>query len=181
MTKPVLYFAVGLPAAGKSTYFSKLKNAVRMSADDLRGELFGDEGIQYTDAFLSSHGFDPAGMTDTEKRVTANSIIWRMVDNRAVEVLKEGKNVIYDGTNTIRRYREKAIEQFKPYAEIHCLWFDVSAEECIKRDLKRKRVVGEFVIRRIEASFNEPVFEEGFDKIIIINEDGKIEKELEKK
>ncbi|MBR3363943.1 MAG: AAA family ATPase, partial [Solobacterium sp.] len=48
--KPILYMPIGLPASGKSTFLKKLKNTVILSGDTLRGELFGDERLQYTNA-----------------------------------------------------------------------------------------------------------------------------------
>lgn len=54
---------IGLPASGKSTLMKKLENTVILSGDTLRGELFGDENLQYTDASLRKLGYDPENMT----------------------------------------------------------------------------------------------------------------------
>lgn len=79
----------------------KLENTVILSGDTLRGELFGDESLQYTDASLRELGYDPENMTHREKEVAGQKLIWETLLDKALQLLKEGKNVAYDGVKNV--------------------------------------------------------------------------------
>ena len=77
--QPTMTMMVGLAASGKSTYAKKLANdtdAIILSSDAIRWELFGDE-------------------TDQEH----NQQVFQELHERAKECLCDGRNVIYDATN----------------------------------------------------------------------------------
>ncbi len=170
MQKPVLFLTIGLPGSGKSTYFSKKPNLNIVCADSIRGEFFGDEGIQFSDDFLSSKGYDPSSLSYAEKFRICNTLVWNEAKARAVKLLKEGKNVGYDGTQLKRRDRIDNITFFSPYALIHGIYFRIPVEVCIERDRKRKRQLGEKLIRELFGHFEIPSFEEGFDFLETIDE-----------
>ena len=60
-----------------------------LSGDTLRGELFGDERLQYTNAFLIEHGYDAENMTHREKEIAGQTLVWNMLKDRAIQLLKE--------------------------------------------------------------------------------------------
>jgi predicted kinase len=68
------------------------------------------------------------------------------------EALKQGKNVIVDDTNLSFKHQERfenLLARLGRPVSIELVLFDVSAEECVKRDSQRTGVakVGEKVIR----------------------------------
>ena len=172
--KPILYMPIGLPASGKSTFLKKLKNTVILSGDTLRGELFGDERLQYTNAFLIEHGYDAENMTHREKEIAGQTLVWNMLKDRAIQLLKEGKNVAYDGVNNVPKYRALIILPVIGIAVIHALVFNTDIETCIIRDRLRSRTAGEETIRRIAKYMIAPAFSEGFDIIDIFDKNGEL-------
>ena len=150
-----LNIAIGIPGAGKSTYLKKL-NAVYVSSDEIRKELFGDEGVQ-----------------DNPQKVFA------VLNSRVSKALKEGKDVTYDATNVNRKSRKQIFKDYKGVADkIVAYYFDIPVEEAIKRNNARQRVVPEEAIMRMYGNLNPPTLEEGFDEILRIEtvvKDGKID------
>ena len=76
MDKPVLYLAIGLPASGKSTYLSKLKDVNIVCGDMIRKEFFGDESIQLSEEFLIARGYDLSSMSQSQKTFLCNKLVW---------------------------------------------------------------------------------------------------------
>jgi predicted kinase len=140
-----LYILKGLPASGKSTW-SKAKidqypnQYKRINKDDLREMLDNSHWSK-----------------DNEK------FVLKIRDLMIKEALKNGKHVISDDTNLVpkheARMRELAKEHFEETGEqvkVEVKFFDISVEECIQRDLKRGRSVGERVIRSMYKNFIAP-------------------------
>lgn len=179
MNKPTLYLPIGFPASGKSTYFSTLPHLTVISTDELRRELFGDAGVQYTDAFLQEHGYDPSSMEEKEKIWTGRKLIWAMLDEHVLKLLKDGRDVAYDGTNLSESFRIQRINRFKPYAIIHGLYFNVPLHICKQRNQMRDRVVTDDAYITLQADFVVPSLSEGFDILDEINEANQIVKREE--
>ena len=77
---PILYFLVGIPGSGKSTWgenFAKtICNTVYISSDQLRIEMYNNvNDIEHT------------------------GLVFEEMKKRTKENLKNGKNVVYDATN----------------------------------------------------------------------------------
>ena len=172
MDKPVLYLAIGLPASGKSTYLSKLKDVNIVCGDTIRKEFFGDESIQLSEEFLIARGYDLSSMSQSQKTFLCNKLVWGEAKERALKFLREGKNVAYDGTHLIWKDRKRVIEDFSPYASIHGLYFVTPLEVCIARDSKRKRTLGEARICEMNGCLEPPSLEEGFDCLETIDQKG---------
>ena len=172
MGKPVLYLAIGLPGSGKSTYFSKIPDLHVVCGDDIRAEFFGDPAIQVSDDYLTTHGYDVSSMDWSEKQKLCNRFVWNEARKRALNLLKEGINIGYDGIHLTRKTRNRVIKDFSSYALIHGLYFDIPLEVSIARDRSRTRQLGEAVIRRLSSSLEIPALEEGFDCIETIDESG---------
>ena len=173
MHKPVLYIAIGLPASGKSTYFSRIKTFPIVSSDRIRAELFGNEDMQYSDNYLSSHGLPAHLMSLKEKIDHSNRVIHSEMLERALKYLKEGMDTVYDGTNLMKKNRARLIRIFSPLCFIHGIYFRTSIEVCIQRDRERtSHTVGESGIRRMAAEFDLPEISEGFDVLETLDENG---------
>lgn len=128
----------GLPASGKSTFaLDKVAKGngqwVRVNKDEIR-------------AMVHAGVFSKSNEQITRKIETA--II--------LESLDEGKNVIVDSTNLdeanekrIRENVEKFIKLKWKEVDIEIKTFDTPLLECIERDKKREKPVGEKVIREM--------------------------------
>lgn len=139
---------IGLPASGKSTYAEKIKNnnTIVLSSDSIRKEIYGDESIQG----------NPKEIFDT-------------LYSRMRLALSENKDVIVDATNINIRDRSLSINIAKEFnSDIEAVVFETPIEECKKRNLKRKRVVPDFVYDRMSNKYEEPTLKEGFNIITTI-------------
>ncbi|MBO7703157.1 MAG: ATP-binding protein [Solobacterium sp.] len=172
MKTPVLYIPIGLPGSGKSTYLSRFEGVTPISGDSVRKELFGDESLQYSDAYLTAKGYDISDMDAHRKMQLCNEDVWNTVRNRVVSLLSEGKSAAYDGINGTVKTRAAAIQIGKGTAVLHGIYFAVDAETSIARDAARKRRVGRETIYEILSRFTLPSLEEGFDILDTVDENG---------
>ncbi len=132
----------GLPASGKSTYAKQLvaenpNMYKRINRDDMRAMF---------DVNHTSKG--------NEK------FIRRMRDILILEALKDGKHVIVDDTNlaerNITRINQIADEFSKEHGHevrVEVKDMETSLAECLERDRKREKRVGEKVIRKMHRQF----------------------------
>lgn len=151
MTRPVLILLCGIPGSGKTTYAEKMKNSYtyHLSSDAIRKELYGDENIQGN-----------------------SSDVFALMQDRAIMLLNNGFDVIYDATNITRKDRASIITKCPRVAQIECHIIWAPIEICIERDTARKRTVGKEVIDRMLKRFQAPYYDEGIDKIKVIFPDG---------
>lgn len=150
-----LYLMCGLPASGKSTIAIELAtiyNAIIISSDKIREELYGDENIQ-------GNGKE----------------VFNLVNKRTREALEKGVNVIYDATNIKAKGRKQLIKMFNVPTE--CYYMKTPLEVCRKRNAERERHVPEEVIERMYKNFEEPRIEEGFTRIYTIYASPQIEED----
>lgn len=143
-----LIMMIGIPGSGKSfkaKEVAKKENAIIVSSDEIRKELFGDENIQK----------EPRRVFDT-------------LYKRVGELLKQKNNVIIDATNIKRKFRILALARFKN-VEKEYYYIDTPLEVCIERDFSRDRQAGEFVINKCFKQLDFPLYGEGFNKINIIH------------
>ncbi|MBD2101081.1 AAA family ATPase [Leptolyngbya sp. FACHB-261] len=146
-----LIILIGLPASGKSTLARMLhaQNSqwLLVSTDALRAELFGDESTQ--------------GPWNS---------IWRQVEQRWYQAIKDEVGVIYDATNVVRRQRRGLIVQARNFGFEGVLgwWLDVPLCLCLQRNQDRLRQVPEAVIERMHRRLSgaPPSLAEGFDGLI---------------
>lgn len=133
---PKIIMLKGLPGSGKSSW-AKQKvaengNYIRVSKDDIRGTMF----VNWT--------------PKKEKSVL------RIRDALIREGIGMGKNVIVDDTNLNPVHelhlKELAKELGVPF-ETNQSFLKVSVEECIERDLKREKSVGQRVIYKMYYNY----------------------------
>lgn len=153
MLRPRLIILVGVSGSGKTTYaeryIKKHHNAIHLSSDKIRYELWGDESIQ------------------------GNPVeVFSLMQKRAVDALNNGQNVIYDSTAMTRKDRAGIVAACPRYARIeaHVIWAPI--EVCVGRDANRDRTVGRAVIDKMLKRFQAVYYDEGFDDIKIIKPDG---------
>ncbi len=142
------YVMVGAPGAGKSTYAKKLaetENAVIVSGDDVRRELYGDASIQGS---------------------------WVQIWDRIEEYVSGscGMPVILDGTHYRRDYREEAITLLRSfgYLRVEAVVVNPSLATCLARNFQRKRHVPDYVIKEMHEKLQtslKTLDHEDFDRI----------------
>lgn len=152
--QPVFIMMIGVSASGKSTiakYLSSLYNIKIHPSDELRKELLGD----YTDQSKNSEIF-----TELRRRIKKD--------------LSLGNNVICDATNLTIKTRKNILNEIK---KINCYKIGYvvvkNYSNLINDNIERAYSVPEYVIKKQILRFQIPFIEEGFDKIII-NDNNKI-------
>ena len=154
MDRPSLIILVGIPGSGKTTYAQNYisqhpKQAVHLSSDGIRKELYGDESIQ-----------------------GSPYEVFALMQKRTVDALNNGDDVLYDATNVTRKDRAGIIGVCPKFAKIECHIIWAPIEECIKRDAARDRTVGKEVIDKMLKRFQAPYYDEGIGEIKIVRPDG---------
>lgn len=147
-TQNEIILLIGLPGSGKSTlaerHAKNRKHAVIISSDKIREELYGDEATQGD-----------------------NNKIFSLVRERAKEALRNCKDVIIDATNLTVKDRSVYFDIAKTYdATVTGILFDIPVEECKRRNLKRDRVVPDFVYDKMMKRYEQPQLSEGFVMLI---------------
>lgn len=149
-----LYFTVGLPASGKSSYFEKIKewhpDAVHISSDNIREEVFGDVNRQ-----------------------DKNTEVFKIMEERTYETLAANGVCFYDATNLSAKRRIAFLKNMKARLKdkdisYECVLFVPTIKECIERDLNRNRTVGADVIMKMVKQFQSPHKSEGWDLVDIV-------------
>lgn len=143
------YILVGIPGSGK-TYIGKQRalatGAVILSSDEYRLKLFGDENDQ-------AH----------------NQEVFTALYKDARKYLAEGKDIIFDATNTTLKARHTIFDQLKGLSGIRyvAIVLPTPYEKCVEQDAFRTRTVGRKVVYKFYSSFQFPQKFEGFDEIEI--------------
>lgn len=140
------FVMVGAPGSGKSTYATKLantENAVVISGDDIRAELYGSPDIQGK---------------------------WYEIWDRIDELVSEagGVPIVLDGTHCRKDYRAEAIALLKShgYSQVHAVVIDSSLATCLARNFQRSRHVPDYVIKEMHDNLQrslKTIMEEDFE------------------
>jgi len=135
--------AIGLPGAGKSTWFA-------------------DRGIQP----LSSDAMRVL-ISDDEDNQRIHLEVFEALRYLLVKRLQLGVPATYvDATNLTRMHRRPFLELASRYgAQAEALWFTTPLEVCLERNASRDRRVPEDVMRAMWEGFEEPSEAEGFARI----------------
>jgi len=147
---PTFVMICGPAGSGKSTYaesfLTEYYDAVYLSSDIYREQITGDVNDQ-------DH----------------NAEVFFQMNDSARAVLEQDVNVVYDATNLTRRLRKMTLK-LMPECERICYCFNVPLDECLAHNQNRERHVPDEVIRRHCLQLQIPTYDEGWDKIILMNE-----------
>jgi len=153
--------AIGLPGAGKSTYFAS-KGIVPLSSDLIRELLYDNAADQRHPEWIFA-------------------LLRDLLRHR----LAAGAASTYiDATNLTRFFRRPFLQIAREFGcAAEALYFDVPLEVCLERNRKREnasagpgrnaRVVPEDVLRRLARRVEPPTREEGFSRILVVRTSAK--------
>lgn len=149
---PSVTVMVGLPGAGKD-YFIKntYRNQTILCRDDIRIEL---GYCKPDEKYL--------GTPHEEDEVT------RIFNERLIEAVKEGKDVVINNTNLKRKYRDgykKLLNKFN--VQFNCVI--IEARGINKNIERRKGQISEDIIREMIEKYEHPTYNEFDDITFIIN------------
>jgi predicted kinase len=153
--------AIGLPGAGKSTYFAR-KGIVPLSSDLIRELLYDDAADQRHPEWVFA-----ALRELLRRRLTVGA-----------------ETTYIDATNLTRFFRRPFLQIAREFGcAAEALYFDMPLEVCLERNRKREslpagpardaRVVPEDVLRRMARRMEPPTREEGFSRIVVVRTPGK--------
>lgn len=140
---------VGIPGCGKSTFADILcrnGNVIRLSSDEIRKELFGDESFQGD-----------------------NNRVFNTLYERAELLLKANISVVIDATNLKKSLRRYAFDICPAGVKKIALYYTPDVELCKERNATRERKVPDEVIERMAKQFEVPTTDEGFDEVMCLN------------
>jgi len=148
--------AIGLPGAGKSTYFAR-RGILPLSSDLIRELLYDNAADQRHPEWVFSALHDLL-----RRRLAAGA-----------------QTTYIDATNLTKYFRRpllRIVQEFGCAAE--ALYFDVPLEICLGRNRRRKnlstgssrdaRVVPDETVRRMARRLEPPTREEGFSRVVVV-------------
>lgn len=143
-----LFMMIGIPASGKTSLaeqIAKSEDAEIVSSDNIRKELYGDENIQ----------------GDSNE-------VFKTVEDRIINGLKNNRNMIYDATNINYKRRMAFLQKIRKLKiEKIAIMVATPYEQCLIRNSQRERQVPEEVMKRMYFNFYVPQYFEGWDDIQI--------------
>lgn len=153
-----VHMLIGIPGCGKTTFANKLIKEHQMMV--LSTDVVRKNNPSFTE-----------------------EMIWPEVYRLAGTILNRGEDFIYDATNITPKVRARFVEKVTPYCcdfKMIAYFFKVDWHVCYERAEIRNLDPNEHHIPLdIIEGYNEkiiaPTSEEGFIKIIIVNEFGEIE------
>lgn len=150
MDKPKMILMCGLSGSGKSTISKELAlkyNAVILSTDAIREEIHGN----------------PECQDNPEK-------IFGILGHRIRKNLKNDRNIIVDATNLTVRNRRSIIHYASNCEKtLICYVVNKPYEQCLIDNINREHPVPEYVLEKQNKRFSMPTYDEGFDKIVVID------------
>lgn len=145
---PSLNILIGLPGSGKTTYAkSMFADAVYLSSDDIRVELWG---------------------TESQKD---NNKVFQIMHKRCKEALKERKDVVFDATNLSKKRRMGLFKELKDYdVEINAYLFCAPIDFILENNLTRtERFIEYEKLINFIRTIDVPMYYEGYKNIYLIN------------
>lgn len=147
-----LYVMVGIPCTGKSTIAKQMEkeNVIYVSRDEIRNGI----------------------LKEGEEHFSRENQVYKEFVRQLQSALDSGKSVIADATHINICSRDKLLRMLNTTdCEVTAVHVDCGFGNCLARNSERtiETRVPEGVMIRMYKSFSKPTLEEGFGKIITID------------
>ena len=153
--RPTLYMLIGVPASGKSTWVNNfLSGTVVYVSSDYFVEKFAQKmGKTYSEVF-----------DQVAPRAT------RLMMRRVEKASHEGKDIVWDQTNTSAKARRRKLRVLDHYNAVAVV-FATPPKDVLDARLANRpgKTIPDFVMKRMINSFEYPTRDEGFSDIWDIN------------
>lgn len=159
MKQKRLWLTSGVPGSGKSTW--------------VKNKLMRDGGI-----WISRDEIRFSLLEDNEDYFAHEDQVIKLFHKYINAALKNDTigDVFADATHLSPKARAEVLRALNLDSdiEVNCIFFDVPVDVAIKRNEQREGLarVPRSVIRRMNIQKSIPTIEEGFNKIVIVNENG---------
>lgn len=145
-----LYLVCGLSGNGKTTYAKKYKeDTLYVNPDDIYALYNGDECNH-------SHTFE----------------VWQTLFNIVHIAEQDQRDVIIDTNALTVKQRSQFFEWFPYFNNYICISIEATKGQRRENNKKRKRVIPDFRMDEMEAMYEPPTLEEGWDEIYTFINDG---------
>ena len=148
---PTLYFLIGVPGSGKSTWAKQHPECFVASTDQYIEEVAKQKGTTYSEEFSSA--FE-----------AANSHMYASVK----EAIAQGRDIIWDQTSTVKTSRAKKLRLFpKTYHKV-AVYFHTPPEIMLRERLDSRpgKIISDSVVNRMISDLEFPTLDEWFDEIV---------------
>ena len=138
--RPTVVLAIGLPGAGKSTWFAS-NGVTPLSSDAMRRLLADDEDDQ-----------------------TIHVEVFEALRYLMIKRIQIGRQETYiDATNLLKVHRAPFIKLAQKLGcDVEAIYFETPLETCLERNRRRGRRVPEEIVRQMAAQLEPPTEKEGF-------------------
>lgn len=170
------FLLIGYPCAGKSTIANILvaltgqtgsvkTPLVTISSDNILEGVRSSLNVSGNHEFTYNDLFDAGLYTHCVKMMTK---VLNLVSEEMMEY-----NIIWDQVNHTKDKRTKTINTLKQkgFDEVIAVWVKTSLDVCKSRNSnpdRRGKFIPDEVYSHMENAFTEPTLEEGFDKLIVV-------------
>ena len=167
--QPVYVMLIGLPGSGKSTFIDQLRNKLVTDFDSYFVIASTDKLI---DIEAQKQGITYSAVFDTLN----HKVLAMQMKSEIHEAIASEKSIIHDQTNLSVKSRSAKLSSVPgTYIKI-ALNFNVDdkilAERMTKREKSTGKIIHPYVMKSMVASYFPPSKNEGFSKIIEVNNDG---------
>lgn len=141
---PFIYALCGLPGSGKTTYSTLL-------SEQHNAKLY------HYDEFK------------IDTKATTSEQVHQRLFSLIIEDLCNGCNVVLDDLHLTLEWRTRLLTTLNGVPCTKVLFvLTTPLDECIRRDTKRPKPLGEYVIKHLHRRYQPPSLDEGWDDILFI-------------
>ena len=150
---PTLYFLIGVPGSGKSTWSAMKENCFIASTDQYVETVAEQKGTTYSEEFKTEIN-------------NATSLMHSHVK----EAIAAGKDVIWDQTSTVKTARAKKLRLFPSSYKKVAVFFHTPPYEILRERLDSRpgKFISDSVVDQMISQLEYPSLNEGFDEIVEI-------------
>jgi predicted kinase len=149
---PTLYFLIGLPASGKSTW-RKSHYGIVLSTDDYIHQYAKDTNSTYSECFK-----DAVKLAETQMYEDLN------------QAIESGADIIWDQTNVSKKVRKNKLAKIPEHYWKVAVYFTCPEQEEWQRrlDARPEQQISKKILDDMAGRMEFPTKAEGFDQVIVV-------------